>query len=38
MTKRIAVQVMTIAMCMGLANMLTTVAQAQPQDEKMQSG
>src|SRR5208283_1218381 len=36
MTKRIAG--MTIAMCLGLANVMTTIAQAQPQDEKTQSG
>jgi len=38
MTKRIAIQVMTIAMCMGLANVMSTIAQARPQDEKTQSG
>ena len=37
MTKRIAILVMAMGMSMGLANRLTTVALAQPQDEKMQS-
>jgi pentapeptide MXKDX repeat protein len=38
MTKRIAILVMAMAICMGLANRVTTVALAQPQDDKMQSG
>ena len=37
MTKRIAILVMAMGMSMGLANRLTTVALAQPQDDKMQA-
>jgi pentapeptide MXKDX repeat protein len=35
MTKRIAILVMAMGMCLGLANRVTTIALAQPQDDKM---
>jgi pentapeptide MXKDX repeat protein len=37
MTKRIAILVMAIGMSLGLANRVTTIALARPQDDKMQS-
>ena len=37
MTKRIAILLMAMGMSMGLANRVTTIALAQPQDDKAQS-
>jgi len=37
MTKRIAILVMAMGMSLGLANRVTKVGLAQPQDDKMQS-
>ena len=37
MTKRIAILVIAMGMSIGLANRVTTIALAQPQDDKMQS-
>ena len=37
MTKRIGILVMAMGMSLGLANRVTTIALAQPQDDKMQS-
>jgi hypothetical protein len=36
MTKRIAIQLMAVAILMGLANMLPTAAQAQPRGNNTQ--
>ena len=35
MTKRMAILVMAMCMSMGLANRVTTIALAQPQDDKV---
>lgn len=36
MTKRLAILVLAVGMCMGLATQVTTYSIAQPQDDKMQ--
>lgn len=36
MTKRLAILLLAVGMCMGLAKNITTISFAKPQDDKMQ--